>query len=440
MLKNMTNIDWTKMPNPKRSPRDVAGRHAWYPFYPGFSNEFASWMLDVLAAEPGSLLLDPWNGSGTTTALAAQRGLPAIGFDLNPAMVVIARAKLLDPLEVDSIRPLSRQILKVANGRKKLDVQDDDPLRPMFAHEGAPAIRAIERSIRQLLVDSPVTPESGFNSDAGKMSPLAAFFYVALFRASRNLLRPLAGTNPVWTKLNVAGQARPRPSVSRVRKIFAAEVEAMLACETDGRPLVHANAPAVIVKVASSTELTAPSASVNLTLTSPPYCTRVDYAVAMLPELAILGLQRGSSFDELRRKLTGTTTVPKKCDPIDPAWGATCSRFLQSVENHKSKASAGYYLKSHARYFSDLSKSIAELKRVTVPGGKAVLVVQDSYYKELHNDLPKIVVEMAEQSGFAHVASRHFPLKRLIAASNPRVRKYRAHAVTATESVVVIEV
>lgn len=435
----MKKIDWTTMPNPKRVPRGIAGRHSWYPFYPGFSNEFASWVLNVLAAEPGSLVLDPWNGSGTTTALAAQRGLPAFGVDLNPAMVVIAKAKLLDPLDVDSIRPLSRQILKLAADRKNFNIQEDEPLSLIFAHEGAPAIRAIERSIRQLLVDYATTREPECLPDAGRMSPLAAFFYVALFRASRRLLRQSAGTNPVWTKLNVPGQAKPRPTLSRVRENFAEEVEAMLACEQEGRPLARANAPAVIVSLGSSTKLTAAPASADLALSSPPYCTRVDYAVAMLPELSILGLKRGSSFDELRRRLTGTTTVPKECDPIDLAWGPTCSRFLQSVKSHRSKASAGYYLKSHARYFSDLSKSIGELKRVITPGGKAVLVIQDSYYKEMHNDLPKIAIEMAEHSGFVHIISRHFPLTRLIAASNPKVRRYRTDVVTATESVVVLE-
>ena len=211
----------------------------------------------------------------------------------------------------------------------------------------------------------------------------------------------------------------------------------MLASEEHGRPLPRASSPAIAVDVGDSARLAVPASSVNLTLSSPPYCTRVDYAVAMLPELSALGMKRDSSFDQLRRKLTGTTTVPTECDPIDSAWGPTCITFLQAVKSHTSKASAGYYLKSHARYFRDLSNSIGELKRVTAPGGAVVLVIQDSHYKEIHNDLPTIAVEMAQQAGFSHVVSRHFPLTKLIAASNPKVRKYRVNAVGATESVVV---
>lgn len=427
------------MPNPKRPTRSAGGRQSWYPFYPGFGHEFASWILTALRDSDPMTLLDPWNGSGTTTALAAQRGLSAVGVDLNPAMVVIARAKLLDSLDVDSIRPLRRQILKLATPQRSAESAQDEPLLQLFAHEGAPTLRALEWSVRRLLVDCTIESEHSATLLASRMSPLAAFFYVALFRVSRNLLREFGTTNPVWTKLNVPGAQKPRPSRLHIREMFTEEVEAMLACESDGRPLSRANSPSVVVNVGNATQLCVPEASVGLTLSSPPYCTRVDYAVAMLPELSILGLKRGSSFDDLRRQLTGTTTVPKTCDTIDSSWGPTCTNFLRAVERHSSKASASYYLKSHVRYFFDLARSIHELRRVATPGGKAVLVVQDSHYKEIHNDLPAITVEMAESVGFRHVASRHFPLTRLLAASNPKVRKYRTDNIKATESVVVLQ-
>ena len=196
-----TSVDWTQMPNPKRPVKDAGGRHSWYPFYPGFSIEFASWILRNLAT-PGSLLLDPWNGSGATTSLAAERGLGAIGVDLNPAMVVIAKAKLLDPLDVDSVRALTRQIVKIARGRKDSALSGTDPLAELFAHEGAPGLRAIERSIRQLLVDAPTSENSEQLPDVTRISPIAAFFYVGLFRVCRALLRDFGTTNPVWTKLS----------------------------------------------------------------------------------------------------------------------------------------------------------------------------------------------------------------------------------------------
>lgn len=372
------------------------------------------------------------DGSGGATGDACRRDR------LKSSMVVIAKAKLLDPLDVASIRPLGTQILKAAATYRSTTFLDGEPLHMLFAQEGASALRALERSVRALLVDVQNAPSVPIQNTVNRMSPLAAFFYVALFRTAKNILQAFTGTNPVWTKLNVPGRSKPRPAHGRIWETFSGEIETMLVSEREGRPLARAIAPAVLVSVGTSTNLAVPDASVHLTLSSPPYCTRVDYAVATLPELSILGLRRDSSFDELRRKLLGTTTVPQQCDPINPSWGRTCTRFLHAIKNHSSKASDGYYLKGHVSYFSDLFNSLQELKRVAVPGGKAVLVVQDSHYKELHNDLPRIIVEMAAACGFSHLASRHFPLTRLLAASNPRVRQYRPIGVTATESVIVL--
>jgi len=50
-------------------------------------------------------------------------------------------------------------------------------------------------------------------------------------------------------------------------------------------------------------------------------------------------------------------------------------------------------------YFNDLASSLTEISRVLVPNGRACLVVQDSYYKEIHNDLPRILEEMGGMNG-----------------------------------------
>jgi hypothetical protein len=63
-----------------------------------------------------------------------------------------------------------------------------------------------------------------------------------------------------------------------------------------------------------------------------------------------------------------------------------------------------------------------------------VLVVQDSYYKNLHNDLPRIFVEMAARQKLTLIERRDFPLSRTMAGINPRVSDYRK-SFSATESV-----
>jgi hypothetical protein len=81
-----------------------------------------------------------------------------------------------------------------------------------------------------------------------------------------------------------------------------------------------------------------------------------------------------------------------------------------------------------------------ELRRVTASSGQVILVVQDSYYKEIHNDLPRIVTEMGEAAGLVSAGARHFPIKQLLAGANPKARKYRGPSVSAVESVVALAV
>lgn len=80
--------------NPKRAAAALAGRDHWFPYYAGFSSEFARQLIASSSLAKRSALMDPWNGSGTTTVSAALNGYKAIGFDLNPVMAVVAKAKV----------------------------------------------------------------------------------------------------------------------------------------------------------------------------------------------------------------------------------------------------------------------------------------------------------------------------------------------------------
>jgi len=122
--------------------------------------------------------MDPWNGSGTTTSSAALNGYKAIGFDLNPVMAVVAKARLLPQCELASIAPLLADILKKA-ARSKAGPDVSDPLRIWFAPDAALTVRRIERAIYGLLVSAART--GGALESIRDLSSIAAFFYVALF-------------------------------------------------------------------------------------------------------------------------------------------------------------------------------------------------------------------------------------------------------------------
>lgn len=420
------------LPNPKLGASTTKfGRSSWYPYYAGFSFDFATEALRAGNLSNDSVILDPWNGGGTTTWAARSLGFKSIGFDLNPVMVIAAKARAMGIGNKSSIIPIATDILAKATLRTTSTA--NDPLTTWFVPRSAAPFRSLERSIQQLLVNERECVDVSSPEVVARLSELAAFYYVALFRTVRYFLRPFIPTNPTWTKRPRDPRARLRPRETDIYARYRLEVERML---NDLEILQDESYNDVEVDfgVASSTRLPLSDESIDFVLSSPPYCTRIDYAVATMPELAILGLHPDYDVDQLRRELIGTPTVARGDIDIDERWGRTCITFLKSVAEHPSKASSTYYYKNHCQYFAGIFRSLTELKRVVKPNGHCVLVVQDSYYKDIHNDLPKIFQEMLYELGFVLNGRTDYTARTLMAHRHPGARKYRPHR-RATESV-----
>ena len=93
-------------------------------------------------------------------------------------------------------------------------------------------------------------------------------------------------------------------------------------------------------------------------------------------------------------------------------------QVLDCVGSHPSKGSARYYRPCLGNYFFGLQSGISECVRTVGSGGLLCLVVQDSYYKDVHNDLPLIFVEMAESLGWSLSCRTNFPVSRSMARRN----------------------
>ena len=78
--------------SPKRAAHVQSGWDGFFPYYDGYPEQFARTLLESARLPEGAMILDPWNGSGTTTYAASQLGYTSRGLDLNPVMNIVARA------------------------------------------------------------------------------------------------------------------------------------------------------------------------------------------------------------------------------------------------------------------------------------------------------------------------------------------------------------
>jgi len=384
-------------------------------------------------------LLDPWLGGGTTAEFAAAKGLRFKGYDINPVMLLVSRARTIPtsaatdiPNVMDSINRSYKKNIK--NAMKSSTTTD--PLEQWLQPASAHAFRVLERSVETSLCEQEGTPLIPLWRRTGQASPTLALLYVGLFRTLRHFISAFEGSNPTWVKVADEGR-RVQLSADRILNRFREEILGLLksiATEEVEMPLVS-NRSCVIDR-ASSSQLPVASGSIDAGVSSPPYCTRIDYVRATLPELAVIGHPNGRVIRRLRERMIGTPTIDECEEYQTEDWGATCSRFLSAVERHASKASATYYLKYYHQYFSSIFASLNEIDRVLKPSGQCVLVVQDSYYKDQKNNLPRMFVEMAAHYRWSLDKKKSFRVKQTLAGVNPKVKEYRTDF-QATESVLV---
>nr|WP_237212716.1 DNA methyltransferase [Ruegeria lacuscaerulensis] len=406
--------------SPKRDRRIQNGWEAFFPYYAGYPEVFVDELLSSADLRQSSVVLDPWNGSGTTTLAAARKGHRSIGYDINPVMIVIARARLLPKSEADSLEPILQQVLEGCE--PQLEVPSNDPLNKWFHDETTAAIRALERSICERLVGRLTLNHSGVNLEY--LSSIAAAFYVALFAVGRKLVSSFRSTNPTWIRVAKVDEDRVHVDGSNVRELFRDQIVAMtleLLHPSHNREIDFA---AVELATVDSQNCNVEEEAIDLVVTSPPYCTRIDYTAATRVELAILKPLCSIDDRQLSRQMIGSTRVPVDEIEKKEEWGKTCLSFLDKVKAHPSKASSGYYLKTHLDYFEKMAASLKSIRQSLKIGGKAILVVQDSFYKDVHNDLPAILSEMAGPSNLHLKRREDFNVRRTMSGMNVSSKNY----------------
>lgn len=392
-----------------------------YPYYAGFSEAFVADALGWIEPNQNSMLLDPWNGAGTTTRIASTRQVNSMGFDLNPVMVLVAKAELIDRSDALVLLPLARKILEfsLTLGPKLEEL----PLAIFFDENTAQTIRALALAAWLHLVDS--NPPALGTVTLRNVAPLSAIFFVGIFNVVRALLIPLSTSNPTWIRVPTPAESRITRTTKDVFDAFLSEMERLsklISC----RQALQAFDVETTIDVADSRTLPIENESIDAIITSPPYCTRLDYGRTTMPELLVLESLGIASYQAARQELMGAS-IARHFDALEPKihWGETCKLLLNRIYEHPSKASKGYYYISHFAYFDDIASSISEISRVLRTGGKVCLVAQDSFYKEIHNDLPRIVAEMAAEVKLKKVYEFRYQKKNSICRINSASAVYR---------------
>ena len=381
----------------------------WYSYYAGYSDEFVyEYLKESIGKE--YVLLDPWNGAGTTTLCCSLLGIECVGIDINPAMNVIAYAKCFQP---------TLKFTEKLEGALNSDTNDrrfrNDPLEVWFTDETVSMIRNVQNSLCRAFNINKLG--NGSTIDIASLSCESAYVLLLQLLSIRDNSQSFVGSNPTWIKVRNIKKV----SISKeewTKSIRKHALETASKCSKTNNQII----PRILI--GDSRKIPLPNNSVNIVLTSPPYCTRIDYAIYTQLELALLGIQN-DEVKKLRNHMIGSPTVHKDVLKGEVSSELVkCNKLLDEIRKHDSKAAQSYYYKTYKQYILEMEASLKEIARVLVIEGIAILVIQDSWFKDIHVDVPGIVVEIAAQFNLKGKI-QYYHVKQNIAYINTKSRKYK---------------
>jgi hypothetical protein len=382
--------------------------------------------LDAFGTKAQGVILDPMNGSGTTTMAAERCGVPCIGIEMNPAIAAIARAKNATLAYDSEIQHALSEVVKRARALKP-NIPPTPEILSWLSRETYTELRSLEAAINSLKPPKPPTMDKRVQavlstSDARNRAknPHQEFMTAALLLTLRRLAKVEPSKNPTWIKrsqINEAADVCVHETFLRVAESMRNDLRAAFPEPVRQQTsfVIDGDARRMPIK----------EKSIDLIITSPPYLTRIDYAVTTAPEITFLGYSTKDEFHQLRRTIMGSTCISGGSYETPKSWGRACLTLLGKIKEHPSKASAGYYFKTFVQYFRDTEAIVREYLRVLKPGAPCVLVLQDSWYKDVHVPLTRIYSEIAEQLGVVDIEMlRTDEVRNHMGLVNTRARKY----------------
>jgi len=406
----------------KSSSADSFPVHNWFNFVLGYSPEFPHYMFDQLRLEPGSLVLDPFTGSGTTQVAAKSRGISSIGVEANDYFHFAASTKLRwnpKPQELEkTLEEISnryrRRLPGIRWGDSKFDVKG----------RGRETLSSFVKKNRPDMFDPRYMSERTLGQ------------FLLLRKVLESLSEP---SRPVRQVLEFALSAILVPCSNvrygpgfgiskKVREVEVLEVfrDKVLRIAADLRqPEISANRKVesqVILGDARHLSSSIESNSIDAMITSPPYPG--DHEYTKHSRIELIWCKMANSKSEFRtikkRMLRGSTTNVYREDSLGELVSSISSiREVTSEVDARLKAdgaSSGFeklYTKLIWEYFGGMYLVFREAKKVLKPGSPFSLLVSDSHaFKMVHIATADLLSEVAGLAGFAHSDQTVWQLKK----------------------------
>ncbi|WP_339028962.1 hypothetical protein WI604_30240 [Bradyrhizobium symbiodeficiens] len=357
--------------------QQALGRDPVHPFPARMAPGIA---LDILASEPERIrVLDPMMGSGTVLAMARAKGHSAIGIDIDPLAVLLARV-WTTTVDASQVRLAASRVLDRAREKfatcatgdaypANADMQTRQFVRYWFDAYARRQLTALAEAIHRF--------EDGCVKDA----LWCAFSRLIITKqAGASLAMDLSHSRP-----HKAFEHAPIKPFNKFLSAVDLVLKNCLSRAQSGR------GPATRALLGDARKLPLASGTIDLVLTSPPYLNAIDYMRCSKFSLVWMGYTV-SELGSIRSESVGT-----ECSDESARDNAEVKKIISDLRLTPKLAARQEAILAH--YVDDMMRSVRECARVLAPGGKAAYVVGENTVRGTFIPNANIVTAVAERSG-----------------------------------------
>ncbi|MDQ1354639.1 MAG: hypothetical protein QG657_4948 [Acidobacteriota bacterium] len=386
----------------------------WFKYKEGFSAPLVNYLIDQTPAQRKKILLDPFAGSGAALFCAREKGLKSVGIEVLPVGLFIIKTRLnAEKINIDNLIKISKKI-------KHIDLLDFEQegnyrfthlniTRGAFPEDTERYLNGFRNYCNQEVTDPII-------KDLLLFALFSILETISFTRKDGQYLRwdDRAKKNDGSIKFNKGEIYSFKEALSEKLDEIIFDISIMKREDKERKELTLYD-DSVLYRLPILTEN-----SIDIVITSPPYCNRYDYTRTYALELAFLGVNNEALKEFRQSQLTSTVENREKFEQLKDFYlkkdrAVDFERICQSFASQNALAEILAILESYKtdnklnnsnivrmvkNYFFEMCLVIFEMFRIIKKDGIVYMVNDNVRYAGETIPVDLILSDFAEAAGF----------------------------------------
>lgn len=361
-------------------------RHRWYSYKEGFSPRVVEIAIEEASIKENDLIIDPFNGGGTTTLYSSLKGIHSIGIEVNPFSKFISEAKQTE-VDLSIFNKLKHKVLSAAEFGKPSDLLKFSTFSEQGDHKG-----------KWLFNSSVLNAFEAGRQTISKMPPAySKILRLALISAAMDNSNAIKDGKCLryrdnWVDLNFSKSSFINTLESKLQSMID-DITAIPKIKIKSQ-IIEGDARKVLALENQFPQF-------KLCITSPPYLNSFDYTDIYRPEL-FLGkfIQTNSELKHLRKETIRSHVEIRHELPKAYDFGVIYTDVLKRIAERTECLWDKQIPVMIQAYFEDIESVLKSLKKKATKDAQLWIVVSNSAYADIEVPVDLIIAEIGSRIGF----------------------------------------